>query len=78
MFSLRLKARCAQDSNDLATSPHCRGYQVLRGIEDAPRFIIVFEWDSIEGHKKGFTGGADFPKFIAPLRPYLQHLEEKV
>lgn len=63
-------------SQYLAASSHCRSYQVLRGVEDANRFIIIIEWDSIEGHEKGFTNSADFPKFITPLRPYLQYIEE--
>ncbi|MCA1607639.1 MAG: antibiotic biosynthesis monooxygenase [Acidobacteria bacterium] len=63
-------------SQYLAASPHCRGYQVLRGIEDANRFIVIIEWDSIEGHEQGFTNSADFPQFITPLRPYLQYIEE--
>jgi len=63
-------------SKYLAASPHCRGYQVLHGIEEANRFIIVIEWDSIAGHEQGFTNSADFPNFITPLRPYLQYIEE--
>lgn len=63
-------------SEYLAASPHCRSYQVLRGVEDVSRFIIVIKWDSVEGHEKGFTDSADFPKFITPLRPYLQYIEE--
>lgn len=63
-------------SKYLAASPHCQSYRVLHGVEDANRFIIVIEWDSVEGHEKGFTDSADFPKFITPLRPYLQYIEE--
>jgi len=63
-------------SKYLAASPHCRGYQVLHGVEEANRFIIVIEWDSIAGHEQGFTNSADFPNFITPLRPYLQYIEE--
>lgn len=63
-------------SNYLAVSPYCRSYQVLRGVEDTNRFIIVIEWDSVEGHEKGFTNSADFSKFITPLRTYLQYIEE--
>jgi len=35
-------------------SAHCARYEVSQGIEEPDNFIMRIEWDSLEGHEKGF------------------------
>jgi quinol monooxygenase YgiN len=60
----------------LLADGHCYGAEVLHGVEAPTRVVIRIEWDSIEGHEAHFTNGPNFEPFIAPLRPYLQHIVE--
>jgi heme-degrading monooxygenase HmoA len=36
----------------LAALPGCRSAKILRAIENPSRVILIFEWDSIEAHRK--------------------------
>jgi len=35
-----------------AALPGCRSAKILRAIENPSRVILIFEWDSIEAHRK--------------------------
>jgi quinol monooxygenase YgiN len=60
----------------LCASPHCQGYELAR-CEDAPEsFVLRIEWDSAEGHLKGFRASAEFEPFLAAVRPYLEDIVE--
>lgn len=37
----------------LRNSKHCLGYRLLRGIEEPENWILILEWDSVEGHEQG-------------------------
>ena len=37
---------------ELAALPGCRSAKLLRAIENPSRVILIFEWDSIEAHRK--------------------------
>ena len=60
----------------LEESSHCLGYQLTRCVEEPTRYILRIEWDSLDGHIDGFRRSPDFPKFFAPIRPYLASIEE--
>lgn len=60
----------------LDESPNCFGYQLTRCVEEPNRYILRIEWDSLEGHMKGFRGSPDFSKFFAEIRPYFDSIEE--
>jgi heme-degrading monooxygenase HmoA len=40
-----------------------RGSTFHQGIEDAERFVLRIEWDSVEAHTVGFRGGPLFPEW---------------
>jgi quercetin dioxygenase-like cupin family protein/heme-degrading monooxygenase HmoA len=56
----------------LARSPHCRGWELRRSVEEPERFVVRIEWDSQEGHEEGFRGSPDFEQFLALVRPFAQ------
>lgn len=60
----------------LGKSPHCLGHQISRCVEEPSHYIARIEWDSLEGHMKGFRGGPDFGRFFALVRPCFDSIEE--
>ena len=64
-------ARAALDA-----SPHCLGYELSRSSEAPSSFILRIEWDSSEGHLKGFRGSPEFPAFLAAVRPFIASIQE--
>ena len=64
-------ARAALDD-----SPHCLSYELSRCCEAPSSFILRIEWDSMDGHLKGFRGSAAFSAFLAAVRPFIEHILE--
>lgn len=60
----------------LDASPHCERYEVARCTEDPAAFIVRIEWDSAEGHMRGFRGSPEFRTFFAAVKPYVDDIEE--
>jgi len=60
----------------LKQSPHCLSYTVIHCVEQPNQFIIIIEWDSIEGHTVGFSKSNLLGKFLSHLKPYLKHIVE--
>lgn len=60
----------------LDRSPDCLGYDVLHGIEEPDRFIVVIRWQSVERHLEGFRKSSDFPGFFAAVKPFFAAIEE--
>jgi quinol monooxygenase YgiN len=60
----------------LDASPNCLAYELARCTEDPSSFVLRIEWDSLEGHLKGFRGGPQFPGFLAAIRPYISEIKE--
>jgi quinol monooxygenase YgiN len=60
----------------LDVDPHCLSYEVSRGVEELNRFIVRIEWDSVEGHEKGFRAGPRFGDFFAAVKPFFGDIEE--
>jgi hemoglobin len=48
----------------LTASPHCLGYELSRCVEDPTSHILRIEWDSLDGHLKGFRGSDEFRVFL--------------
>lgn len=63
-------------SASLEASPHCRGYELSRCVEELDRYILRIEWDSIDGHLTGFRRAAEFAPFLAAIKPYIGQIEE--
>jgi len=66
--------RAAND--DLGASTHCIRYEVNQGVEEPDNFIVRIEWDSLEGHEKGFRTGAQFASFFARVKPFFPNIRE--
>lgn len=60
----------------LRGSPHCLGYDLARCAEDPTRFILRIEWDSPDGHLRGFRGSPAFQPFVRAVRPFIEAIEE--
>jgi quinol monooxygenase YgiN len=60
----------------LAASEHCVRYEVSEGIEEPSHFVVRIEWDSLEGHERGFRGGAQFAAFLAKVKPFFGQIRE--
>jgi quinol monooxygenase YgiN len=60
----------------LTASSHCLAYELTRCTEDAEQYILRIEWDSAEGHMKGFRSSPEFKSFLAAIQPYVKDIEE--
>ncbi|MBC8103267.1 MAG: antibiotic biosynthesis monooxygenase [Cytophagales bacterium] len=60
----------------LERSPDCDGFQVLRGVEEPRRFLVLIRWRSVERHLEGFRKSADFAAFFALVKPFFGAIEE--
>jgi quinol monooxygenase YgiN len=60
----------------LERSPDCLSYEVLRGVEEPDRFVVIIRWASVERHMQGFRGSADFPAFFAAVKLFFSAIEE--
>ena len=60
----------------LKASPHCHGFELIRSVKDAERFLLAIQWDSAEGHMQGFRRSAQFREFFALIKPYVAQIEE--
>ena len=60
----------------LRASRHCSSYELTQCTEDKTHFILRLEWDSEEGHLKGFRASQEFKSFFACVRPYVNDMEE--
>jgi quinol monooxygenase YgiN len=60
----------------LEASRHCLAYEISEGVEEPNRFTVRIEWDSLEGHEKGFRGSAQFAAFFAEVKPFFGQIAE--
>ena len=60
----------------LEKTPHCYSYTMIHSLENPSLFIVQIEWDSVEGHTKGFRNSEHLDDFLSHLRPYLEHIVE--
>ena len=60
----------------LQGSKHCLGYRLLRGHEEPENWILIIEWDSVEGHEQGFRKEPSFREFFALVKPFFNDIQE--
>jgi quinol monooxygenase YgiN len=60
----------------LAASPHCLGYELTRCVEEPEHYILRIEWDSVDGHLKGFRQSPEFRAFFQAIRLYVGDIAE--
>ncbi|RYZ02924.1 MAG: antibiotic biosynthesis monooxygenase [Myxococcales bacterium] len=64
-------ARAALDA-----SAHCLSYELSRCVEAPEHFILRIEWDSSDGHLRGFRQSPEFASFLAAVRPFIPSISE--
>lgn len=55
---------------------HCLRYEITKGVEEPEHFVVRIEWDSIEGHERGFRSSPGFREFFTAVQPFLSEIEE--
>ena len=60
----------------LAAAPEAVAWELTRCAEDPSQFILRIEWTSAEDHLTGFRKGAQFPPFLAAIRPFVGEIAE--
>lgn len=60
----------------LARAPQCVDYELTRCEEDPEHYILRITWTSTEDHLEGFRTSDVFRSFFAPIRPYVDSIEE--
>ncbi len=66
----------ADAAPSLDASPHCLAYDLARCAEDPTQYVLRIEWDSAEGHMRGFRQSPGFRTFFAAVRPYVGDIAE--
>jgi heme-degrading monooxygenase HmoA len=67
---------CTEAGSLLTASSHCRAHEVARGVEDPETYIVRIEWDSIDGHERGFRTSAEFGEFLSAVKPFFDDIQE--
>ena len=62
--------------DELKASSHCKRYEISQGVEEPDNFIVRIEWDSLEGHEKGFRTSPQFAPFFAKVKPFFSNIRE--
>jgi hemoglobin len=60
----------------LVASTHCLDYELAHCTEDPDHYTLRIEWDSEEGHLKGFRSSSEFRTFFADVQPFVKDIEE--
>ncbi len=63
-------------AESLDASVHCLGYELTRGVEEPASYTLRIEWDSLEGHERGFRGSEEFRQFLPHIRPFIGDIQE--
>ena len=66
----------AEAAKSLLASAHCLAYELSQCTEDRAYYVLRMEWDSEEGHLKGFRGSPEFREFFKYVKPYVNDMEE--
>jgi heme-degrading monooxygenase HmoA len=60
----------------LTASPHCLGWELRRSVEEPGRYVVRIEWDSLDGHVRGFRESAPVPVFFGELSAFAEFRQE--
>ena len=63
-------------AESLRGSSHCLGYELTRCTEAKVCFTLRIQWDSEDGHLKGFRTSAEFKPFFVAVKPYVGDIAE--
>jgi quinol monooxygenase YgiN len=70
------EADYALAATSLSASDHCLGYELAVCVEQPSEYVLRIEWDSADGHLKGFRQSPGFREFFARVRPYVSGIQE--
>jgi quinol monooxygenase YgiN len=65
-----------QAGKSLRDSPHCIQYELSHCVEEPKNYVLRIEWDSQNGHLKGFRTSPEFQTFFEAVRPFFNDIEE--
>jgi quinol monooxygenase YgiN len=60
----------------LKASSHCLQYELSHCVEEPDNYILRIEWDSQDGHLKGFRTSPEFQTFFEAVRSFFNNIEE--
>jgi quinol monooxygenase YgiN len=60
----------------LEASSHCLAYELTQCDEDPNNFVLRIEWDSADGHLKGFRSSQEFRTFYQAVAPFVPQIVE--
>jgi hemoglobin len=60
----------------LAASSHYLAHELSHCTEAPDCYVLRIEWDSEEGHLKGFRSSPEFKSFFASIQPFVKDIEE--
>src|SRR5450432_1144719 len=63
-------------AKSLRESKHCLGYELSQCTEARESFTLRIQWDSEEGHIKGFRTSPEFTPFLAAIQPFIKDIGE--
>ena len=62
--------------HSLKVSPHCLRYELSHCVEEPEYYTLRIEWDSEEGHIKGFRTSPEFQPFFEAVKPFFNDIQE--
>lgn len=66
----------AEAAASLEASEHCLRYELSHGVEEPENYILRIEWDSQEGHERGFRRSPEFKTFFGAVKPFFDDIQE--
>jgi quinol monooxygenase YgiN len=66
----------ANASESLNASKHCHMYELTHSAEEPELYTLRIEWDSLDGHMKGFRSSPEFGDFFRYVQPFFNDIQE--
>ena len=63
-------------SRSLDASKYCQMYELTHCAEEPELYILRIEWDSLDGHIKGFRSSPEFREFFRHVQPFFNNIQE--
>ena len=60
----------------LRASSHCLGFELSRCSDAPDHYILRIQWESAEGHLRGFRQSPEFGPFLTAVKPFITDIEE--
>ena len=60
----------------LRDSPYCLGYELIKGVDEPPNYLLTIYWTSVPDHLNGFRKSAAFGQFFNLVKPFYAQIQE--